>query len=141
MSRIGIDSCNCVAIRKAARRVTQAYDAQLADAGIRVTQFMILMALQGEDGVSINDLAETMAMDRTTMGKNLRPLERDGLVDVKVSETDRRSRDIVLTRKGRALLERAYPLWRRAHQEFQDKHGAEFAKSLRTMLGEVSAQG
>lgn len=139
MSRVGIDSCNCVAIRKAARRVTQAYDAALAEAGIRVTQFIVLMALQGEDGVSVNDLAETMAMDRTTMGKNLRPLERDGLVDVKVSETDRRSRDIVLTRKGRALLERAYPLWRRAHQDFQEKHGAEFARTLRSMLGEVSA--
>ena len=139
MSRIGLDNCNCVAIRKAARRVTQAYDAALADAGIRVTQFMILMALEGDDGVSVNNLAETMAMDRTTMGKNLRPLERDGLVDVKVSESDRRSRDIVLTRKGRALLERTYPLWRRAHQEFQDKHGAKFAENLRAMLSEVSA--
>ncbi len=101
---------------------------------------MILVALNREDGVSVNELADTMAMDRTTMGKNLRPLERDGLVDVKVSESDRRSRDIVLTRKGRALLERAYPLWRRAHQDFQDKHGAKFAETLRTMLGEVSAQ-
>lgn len=141
MGQIKLDNCNCVAIRKAARQITQAYDAQLAEAGIRVTQYMILAALNREHGVSVNDLAGTMAMDRTTMGKNLRPLERDGLVDMKVSESDRRSRDIVLTRKGRALLERAFPLWRRAHQEFQDKHGAKFAENLRAMLGEVSAQG
>lgn len=139
MPRIGLNNCNCFAIRKAARRVTQLYDTELASAGIRVTQFMILMTLDQQAVVSVNELAEQMVMDRTTMGKNLRPLERDGLVEVRISKTDRRSRDILLTRKGAALLERAYPLWRHAHTKFQEKHGAKFAETLRSMLSEVSA--
>ena len=139
MTRIGLNNCNCFAIRKAARHVTQAFDATLAPSGIRVTQFMILMALDRESGLSVNELAETMVMNRTTMGKNLRPLERDGLLEIRISKIDRRSRDILLTRKGRSLLERAYPLWRNAHDSFQNAHGMKFAESLRSMLAEVSA--
>lgn len=139
MTRVGLDVCNCFAVRKAARRLTQTYDAKLAPSGVRVTQFMILMALNREDGLSVNELAEFMVMNRTTMGKNLRPLEREGLVDVRVSKEDRRSRNILLTRKGRALLEKAYPLWRSAHESFQEQHGAKFAEQLRGMLREVSA--
>ncbi len=140
MARTGLDNCHCFAVRKAARRLTQSYDVKLAPSGIRITQFMILMVLNREDGLSINALAELMVMNRTTMGKNLRPLEREALVEVRVSKIDRRSRDILLTRKGRNLLERAYPLWRSAHDEFQEKHGVKFAEMLRSMLGEVSAQ-
>ncbi|MFX5756305.1 MarR family transcriptional regulator, partial [Acinetobacter baumannii] len=84
MAQPGLDTCNCFAVRKAARRMTQIYDAALAPSGVRVTQFMLLMALNKEGGLSVNRLAELMVMNRTTMGKNLRPLERDGLVDVRV---------------------------------------------------------
>jgi DNA-binding MarR family transcriptional regulator len=126
-------------VRKAARRLTQRYDAVLAPSGIRVTQFMILMALNRDNGLSVNKLAETMVMDRTTMGKNLRPLQRDGLVDIRVSKEDRRGRDILLTRQGRALLEKAYPRWRTAHDAFEQEHGARFAEQFRTMLGRVSS--
>src|SRR5258708_23831169 len=89
MARIGLENCNCFAVRKAARRVTQAYDTALAPSGIRATQFMLLMALNRSEGVSVNELAELMGMDRTTMGKNLRPLERDGLVEGRVAKADR----------------------------------------------------
>ena len=133
-----MDACNCFAVRKAARRMTQIYDAKLAPSGVRVTQFMILMALNNVGGLSVNRLAELMVMNRTTMGKNLRPLERDGLVDVRISKEDRRSRDILLTRKGRSLLDRAYPLWRSAHDSFEQEHGVKFAEQFRSMLGEVS---
>jgi DNA-binding MarR family transcriptional regulator len=139
MARIGLDNCNCFAVRKAARRLTQTYDAKLASSGIRSTQFMILMALNRNEGLSVNQLAETMVMDRTTMGKNLQPLSRDGYIEIQVSKIDRRSRNIVLTRKGMALMERAYPLWRSAHDAFQEAHGAKFSENLRAMLEEVSS--
>jgi DNA-binding MarR family transcriptional regulator len=139
MQQPGLEACNCFAVRKAARSMTQTYDAALAPSGVRVTQFMILMALNREDGLSVNKLAELMVMNRTTMGKNLRPLERDGLVDVRISREDRRSRDILLTRKGRSLLDRAYPLWRNAHDSFERKHGAKFAEQFRSALGMVAA--
>lgn len=138
MGQLGLDACNCFAVRKAARRMTQIYDAKLAPSGVRVTQFMILMALNNVGGLSVNRLAELMVMNRTTMGKNLRPLERDGLVDVRISKEDRRSRDILLTRKGRSLLDRAYPLWRSAHDSFEQEHGVKFAEQFRSILGEVS---
>ena len=118
--------------------MTQIYDAALAPSGVRVTQFMLLMALNKEGGLSVNRLAELMVMNRTTMGKNLRPLERDGLVDVRVSKEDRRSRDIQLTRKGRSLLDKAYPLWRNAHDSFEQKHGARFAAQFRSVLSAVT---
>lgn len=138
MGQLGLDACNCFAVRKAARRMTQIYDAKLAPSGVRVTQFMVLMALNNVGGLSVNRLAELMVMNRTTMGKNLRPLERDGLVDVRISKEDRRSRDILLTRKGRSLLDRAYPLWRSAHDSFEQEHGVKFAEQFRSILGEVS---
>lgn len=138
MARIGLDNCNCFAVRKAARRLTQSYDAKLAPSGIRSTQFMILMALNQKEALSVNELAEIMVMNRTTMGKNLQPLKRDGLLQIQISKTDRRGRDITLTRKGVALLEQAYPLWRSAHDAFQENHGKKFAESLRAMLGEIS---
>lgn len=138
MAQPGLDTCNCFAVRKAARRMTQIYDAALAPSGVRVTQFMLLMALNKEGGLSVNRLAELMVMNRTTMGKNLRPLERDGLVDVRVSKEDRRSRDILLTRKGRSLLDKAYPLWRNAHDSFEQKHGARFAAQFRSVLSAVT---
>ena len=137
MAQPGLDTCNCFAARKAARRLTQTYDAKLAPSGVRVTQFMILMALNREDGLSVNELAELMVMNRTTMGKNLRPLERDGLVDVRISKEDRRSRDILLTRKGRSLLDKADPLWRSAHDSFEQEHGVKFAEQFRSVLSEV----
>jgi DNA-binding MarR family transcriptional regulator len=130
--------CNCLATRKAARRLTQVYDAKLAPCGIKTTQLTILAAIDRKGELTINDLAETMVLDRTTTGKNLKPMERDGYLRSAVSKTDRRSRSITLTAKGKSLLARAYPLWKSAHDQFQRKHGAEFAASYREMLRQVS---
>jgi DNA-binding MarR family transcriptional regulator len=72
------------------------------------------------------------------MGKNLRLLARDGLVFVSVSEADRRSRNIGLTRKGRRLLDGAYPLWKHAHDSLQNAHSKAFLDELRVMLKQIS---
>src|SRR5215510_9301774 len=119
MRFIELSECNCFATRKAARRLTQIYDTRLAPCGIKSTQLMILAAIDRSGELSVNDLAEIMVLDRTTTGKNLKPMEREGYLKSVVSKADRRYRAITLTAKGKGLLIGAYPLWRSAHEEFQ----------------------
>ena len=134
MERVSVRDCNCFSARKAARHITQVYDTILAPSGLRSTQYMILAVLNERGPLSVNELADVMVMNRTTMGKNLRPLERDDLVTVSVSDLDRRSRTIALTRHGSKMLDRAYPLWKAAHSSFQKRHGKQFLEDLRGML-------
>src|ERR1700738_3737737 len=89
--------CNCLALRQAARHVTQFYDQCLASAGLRTTQFSILAKLQRLGPLTSSSLAAALVMDRTTLGRNLQPLAREGLVAVGKGRTDRRSREIRLT--------------------------------------------
>jgi DNA-binding MarR family transcriptional regulator len=138
VERISVRDCNCFYLRKAARHLTQIYDTILAPSGIRSTQYMILAVLNERGGLSVNELAEVMVMNRTTMGKNLRPLVRDGLIAVNVSDLDRRSRTVSLTKKGSKMLGDAYPLWKIAHSSFQKKHGRQFSENLRGMLDLVT---
>ena len=138
MDRALLNKCTCFAVRRTARALTQMYDAALAPAGIRSTQYMVLAAIGERTDVSVNELADTMVMDRTTLGRNLRLLERDGLVTLSTPEEDRRRRDIALTRKGKALLDGAYPFWRHAHDSLQKTHGREFLEQFRGMLKQVS---
>jgi DNA-binding MarR family transcriptional regulator len=138
VERISVRDCNCFYLRKASRHLTQIYDTILAPSGIRSTQYMILAVLNERGGLSVNELAEVMVMDRTTMGKNLRPLVRDGLIAANVSDLDRRSRTVSLTKKGSKVLEDAYPLWKIAHSNFQKKHGRQFSADLRGRLDLVT---
>jgi DNA-binding MarR family transcriptional regulator len=138
VERISLRDCNCFRTRKASRRLTQIYDTILAPSGIRSTQYMILAVLYERGGLSVNELAGLMVIDRTAMGKNLKPLERDGLIAVNVSDEDRRSRTVTLTKKGAKVLEQAYPLWKTAQSRFEKKHGKQFAEDLRGMLDVVT---
>src|SRR3954452_16109389 len=92
--------CNCAALRQAARRVTRLYDQVLAPVGLRITQLPILAGLASVGPISMGALAESMVMDRATLGHNLRPLEAEGLVIMSVG-ADRRSRVVSLTAAGR----------------------------------------
>src|SRR3954464_4248562 len=105
------DLCNCFAIRKAARHVTQHYDRTLAPSGLRTTQYSILYRIDRSGHRTINELAAEMALDRTTMGRNLRPLERDSLVVLTPDPDDRRRRALTLTDTGRERLAEARALW------------------------------
>jgi DNA-binding MarR family transcriptional regulator len=138
VERMSLLNCNCFHTRKAARRLTQIYDATLAPSGIRSTQYMILAVLYERGRLSVNELAGLMVIDRTAMGKNLKPLERDALIAVNVSDEDRRSRTITLTKKGSKVLEEAYPLWKTAQSRFEKKHGKQFSEDLRGMLHVVA---
>ena len=106
--------CACIALRRATRAVTAAYDAALAPSGLRVTQFSVLRTLARLGPLGVTRLAEKVALDRSTMGRNLDPLERRGLVHIEVGVTDRRERVAHLTPAGEAAIEAALPLWREA---------------------------
>src|SRR3954453_16139889 len=97
-----LSDCNCLAIRQAARHVTQFYDQLFAPVGLRATQFAILSRLRRQGPMTINALAALLVMDRTTLGRNLRPLQRDELIEVVPSPVDRRRRKLCLTASGLA---------------------------------------
>jgi DNA-binding MarR family transcriptional regulator len=126
--------CNCVALRKAARRISNFYDAQLAASGLRATQFAILALVHELGEASVNVIAEKLALDRTTAGKNLRPLQQTGLVKVAPSKHDGRQHAISVTRAGQAALKTAVPLWRQAQNRFEAANGAQNAAALRESL-------
>src|SRR6516164_696999 len=94
--------CNCLALRQASRHVTQFYDQLLASSGLRTTQFSILIRLKRAGPMTINALAKALVMDRTTLGRNILPLEREGLIDVVPGRADRRSKVLRLTKRGAA---------------------------------------
>ena len=105
--------CACFNLRKAARAVTQLYDAALEPAGLRATQFSLLAAAAALGSPTVGELARAMVMDRTTLTRNLRPLERQALIALSPG-ADRRTRHVTLTPEGRQRLDDALPLWRRA---------------------------
>ncbi|CAN5619888.1 MarR family winged helix-turn-helix transcriptional regulator [soil metagenome] len=139
MTELGDTPCNCLALRKAARQVTQIYDAELTRVGLRATQFSILSVLGRAKQTTIGDLAQALAMDRSTVGHNLRPLERDELIAIAPAAHDRRARALELTAKGRAALKRARPLWARAQSHFEASYGEADAVTLRADLVRVVA--
>jgi DNA-binding MarR family transcriptional regulator len=131
--------CNCLALRQAARHVTQFYDQFLVPAGLRTTQFSILAKLKRLGPTTINALAEEMVMDRTTLGRNIQPLEREGLVAVRQGRADRRSKEILLTDTGAARLRTAVEAWTEAQTRFESVFGGERASDLRALLRAVTA--
>ena len=132
-------ACNCFALRQAARHVTQIYDRHLAKERLRATQFSVLAKLDRLDRVSIQELAKAMVMDRTTLGRAIRPLERDGLLTIGPG-ADGRTRGLGLTDAGEAKLRAAKARWREAQAEFETGFGAGEAADLRTTLRRVVAQ-
>ncbi len=129
-----IQECNCLALRQAARHVTQFYDQRLAPTGLRTTQFSILAKLKRLGPMTINALARELVMDRTTLGRTMLPLDRDGLITIKDGTLDRRSKELHLTRAGTARLVAARKLWSDAQKHFTAAFGAERALNLRNEL-------
>jgi DNA-binding MarR family transcriptional regulator len=133
--------CNCLALRQASRYITGVYDQVLSDAGLRVTQFSILYKLSALGPMTVNEMSAELVMDRTTLTRNLKPLERDELVVSGPSEHDRRERVITLTPAGKAKVSAVLPLWRKAQQTFEQQFGAVKARELRTLLRAVVDTG
>ncbi|MER5542401.1 MarR family winged helix-turn-helix transcriptional regulator [Streptomyces sp. NPDC001118] len=135
------DPCNNLALRKASRYLSATYDKALSPVGLRATQFSILQKLSTHDEMTITSLADTIAMDRTTLASNLKPLAREGLVTVEPSATDRRARIVTLTPDGLARMKAALPLWQAVQAQFEERFGADEAAQLRTSLGAVLQTG
>lgn len=135
------EACTCGSLRKASRRITQFYDSALAPAGIKSTQFSILSEVDrgSLDGpVSMCELATAMVMDRSTLGHNLRPLERDALLVLRLAVADRRKRHVELTKKGRSTLRAARRLWKTAEARFEKIFGKQHAAELRSVLLDIA---
>ena len=137
--KLGPEDCNCYAVRAAARHVTQAYDQFLAPTGLRTTQFSILAKLKRKGPLTINALAEDMVMDRTTLGRNILPLERDALIKIQPSATDGRAKELLLTKAGEQRFQAALKTWSAAQARFEKTYGARRATDLRAMLRAVVA--
>lgn len=130
------DVCTCGALRRAARAATALYDQALKPTGLRVTQFAILKILDRCGRLPVTRLAAEAALERTTMARNLDPLERRGLVRVGAGETDARSRVAELTDAGRATLAAARPHWQAAQRQLAQRVDPD---SVRALVHSLSA--
>jgi DNA-binding MarR family transcriptional regulator len=131
--------CACFNLRKTARAVTQLYNAMLQPSGLLATQFSVLVALALASPLAISSLAEVLGMDRTTLARNLKPLQRRGLVRVEQSEDDRRIQLVALTPKGQEALSAAMPLWRKAQHHTVSHLGESRWQTLTTDLSTLVA--
>ena len=129
--------CYSLALRRAARAVSRQYDKALAPLALNNGQFSMLALLAGLGPVRIQKIAETLAMDRTTVTAALKPLQRRKLVRVDVAGDDARAREAVLTPAGEALLREAMPLWRVHQERLKKMLSAEDAEALRAHLGRL----
>jgi DNA-binding MarR family transcriptional regulator len=126
--------CLCTMLRRATRTVTTAYDAAMAPAGLRVTQFSVLGTLARLGPLPVTRLAREVALDRSTMGRDLDPLERRGLVLIEVGEKDRRERVARLTAAGKAAIKAARPYWSIAQERIAALVRADTVRSLAAQL-------
>ncbi|GJD33834.1 MarR family winged helix-turn-helix transcriptional regulator [Methylobacterium aerolatum] len=131
----GEDFCTCGVLRRAARTLTSVYDSALKPTGLRVTQFAILRILDKAGPLPVTRLAAEAALERTTMARNLDPLERRGLVRVAAGEADARNRLAELTEAGRRALAEALPHWRRAQEEVRRRVDPAAVRSLAEAIG------
>lgn len=128
------DHCLCLAAQRAARALVRRFDEALRPVGLTSGQFSLLMSLNRPEPPTIGSVAALLAMDRTTLTANLKPLERQGLLLVSIDPADRRGRRLALTDAGRATLAAAVPIWARTHDEVEQPLGDGEADRLRAGL-------
>jgi DNA-binding MarR family transcriptional regulator len=126
--------CVCVVVRKASRRLTARYDASLAPTGLTLAQFSLLRNIRRHGPVSLTALGDIVELDRSTLGRNVRLLERMELV-APASGDDRREARVVLSPAGIRTLDQAIPLWRKVQHDIYDRLGATGAAELEALLG------
>lgn len=132
------DHCLCLAAQRAARALARRFDEALRPAGITSGQFSLLMSLNRPKPPTMRMVAEVLAMDRTTLTANLKPLQRRGLVHSAVDPADRRGRRLSLTDEGRAVLATAMPIWRRTHAQIDETLPVGSGNVLRAGLRSVA---
>jgi DNA-binding MarR family transcriptional regulator len=131
-------ACFCLGVQRAARGVARRYDEALKPLGLTSGQFSILSSLLRESAEAIGALAALLGQERTTLTRNLRPLEAAGWVETKPDAKDARVRRVRLTAKGRALLCAAIPVWRAAQRDSNARLGEAGWDALRPLLGALA---
>ena len=128
--------CPTIRVRQASRVLTRVYDDVLRPLGLQMSQFSVLVQIAafGEAGATITALAAELVMDRTTLTRNLRPLERAGLLRVARAPGDARARVVLLTHRGEKIIETAYPYWEAALQRVRSVLGPRQLQGLRMQL-------
>jgi DNA-binding MarR family transcriptional regulator len=131
------DRCLCLHVQRAARALARRFDEELRPFELTNGQFSLLMSLNRPQPPAMGPVASLLAMDRTTLTAALKPLERRGLLKIARDPNDRRSRILILTDNGRALLARALPIWKSTHEEIEELTPSidwdEFRQSLRAV--------
>jgi DNA-binding MarR family transcriptional regulator len=130
-----LDLCNCFAARQAARHVTKLYERHLAEAELTSAQFSILVAVDEAGEMTMNELAKVLVMDRTTLLRAIKPLQRDELMISRSAADDARQLVFSLSAAGARRLKKAFPLWTKAQREFEAVIGpGEAARMRRDLL-------
>ena len=133
------DRCICINLRQTSLAVTRFYDTALEPSGLKVTQYSVLTNARDLEPVSISRLAEFLGLDRTTLGRNLRILEREKLVVLGPSQEDQREHTIRVTAEGHQALAVAYPLWKVAQRKISHGLGKDQLAALNTLLSNIEA--
>ncbi|KQT62941.1 MULTISPECIES: MarR family winged helix-turn-helix transcriptional regulator [unclassified Aureimonas] len=131
------DHCLCLHTQRAARALSRRFDEALRPTGLKSGQFSLLMSLNRPQPPTLGSVAQLLAMDRTTLTANLKPLEREGLVEVRVDVEDKRARRLILTEKGQASLACATPIWTTEHAAIEAELGDGEAGRLRGALNRL----
>jgi DNA-binding MarR family transcriptional regulator len=134
---ISANPCLCIEVRSAAQKLTRLYDDALADAGITVTQLSQLNSIRDLGSPTLTDLATATGLDRSTLGRNLRLLEKEGLVSLCPGK-DARTREINLTRAGINRLKKGGPLWHNIQADLTTRLGPEKRQLLNELLSELT---
>jgi DNA-binding MarR family transcriptional regulator len=132
-----LDNCMCHKTRMASRTITRAYDDALRSTGLRATQISVLAAVGARGALSIKSLADSLGMDRTTLTRNLRPLEERGLV-ILAPEARHRSRMLTLAPSGHAMLREALPQWERAQRATRKRLGSRSWLEVQQALADLT---
>jgi DNA-binding MarR family transcriptional regulator len=129
-------SCHCTNLRYAAQTLTEVYDRVLETSGLKVTQYMLLRSIQEDAEQSLTDLAQKLGSDRSTIGRNVRILARDGLVTLGRG-SDRREHTVHVTQKGCEMVSLANPLWQKSQIAVEETLGEDQLKMFRSLLSQL----
>lgn len=133
ISKLAIKTCDIVTFRKAACRVSEFYDAQLAPSGLRMSEFATLVRLNRQRQINVEAFFESSTHERSTVNRNLRHLSETGLIRIAKSGTDGRG-VVTMTRRGLSVLKKAVPLWRLAQDRFEALNGALLRETLNGLI-------
>lgn len=138
---LGKSACTYAALRRAMRRLGQIYDDAVEGSGLKSTQVGLLYQVRRLDRPTVRQLANELVMDISALGHTLKPLERDGIVELVPDRQDRRAKRVSLTRAGESKLDEALGLWKRVHERSEAVIGAQKAEELRATLDWLASQG